>query len=259
MVNGLDRFRAHFAAYSDRYVLIGGTASSLAMEELGGRFRATKDLDIVLCVEALDREFAEAFWLFIHEGLYENRQKSTGKRLFYRFYGPQQAGYPEMLELFARVPDALDLKEGAELTPVPIDDEISSLSAILMDEAYYRFVMERRVVIDGLAIVRAEALIPLKACAFVDLSDRKTGGEPVDSRNIKKHKNDIFRLFTVLDRTVVVTLPDSVKTDLVVALDRIAQEPADLKPFGMATLQLSELIAELRRFYGLGADPRTGG
>jgi hypothetical protein len=33
MVNGLDRFREHFAAYTDRYVLIGGTASSLAMEE----------------------------------------------------------------------------------------------------------------------------------------------------------------------------------------------------------------------------------
>jgi len=50
MVNGLDRFQAHFAAYTDRYVLIGGTASSLAMEELGGSFRVTKDLDIVLCL-----------------------------------------------------------------------------------------------------------------------------------------------------------------------------------------------------------------
>jgi len=38
MVNGLDRFREHFAAYADRYVLIGGTASSVAMEELGEAF-----------------------------------------------------------------------------------------------------------------------------------------------------------------------------------------------------------------------------
>ena len=55
MVNGLDRFREHFSAYTDRYVLIGGTAASLAMEELCEAFRVTKDLDIVLCVEALDR------------------------------------------------------------------------------------------------------------------------------------------------------------------------------------------------------------
>jgi len=105
MVNGLDRFQAHFAEYADRYVLIGGTAASLAMEELGGDFRVTKDLDIVLCVESLDRAFAEAFWAFIKAGAYENRQKSTGKRLFYRFYAPQQPGYPDMLELFSRLPD----------------------------------------------------------------------------------------------------------------------------------------------------------
>lgn len=35
MVKGLDRFKEHFAGYADRYVLIGGTASSLSMEELG--------------------------------------------------------------------------------------------------------------------------------------------------------------------------------------------------------------------------------
>ena len=55
MVIGLDRFKEHFAGYADRYVLIGGTASSLSMEELGSEFRATKDLDLVLCVETLDR------------------------------------------------------------------------------------------------------------------------------------------------------------------------------------------------------------
>lgn len=62
MVNGLGRFREHFAGYEDRYVLIGGTASALAMEELGGEFRVTRDLDIVLCIEVLDPEFAAAFW-----------------------------------------------------------------------------------------------------------------------------------------------------------------------------------------------------
>jgi hypothetical protein len=44
-----------------------------------------------------------------------------------------------MLELFSRLPDALDHAEGSELTPVPVDDEVSSLSAILMDDDYYAF------------------------------------------------------------------------------------------------------------------------
>ena len=54
MVRGLERFREFFADYSDRYVLIGGVAAYLSMEEAGQAFRATRDLDIVLIVEALD-------------------------------------------------------------------------------------------------------------------------------------------------------------------------------------------------------------
>lgn len=251
MVNGLDRFRAHFADYTDRYVLIGGTASSLAMEELGENFRATKDLDIVLCVESLDAGFAKAFWEFIKAGGYENRQKSTGRRLFYRFYEPAQPGYPEMLELFSRIPDALNHAEDSELTPIPVDDEVSSLSAILMNDYYYAFVMQRRVVLHGLAVIKADALIPLKARAYVDLANRKARGEAVDSKNIRKHKNDIVRLFTVLDRADTVPLAESLRRDLDTALVRMAGEPIDLKLLGVSTLQLPELLSELRRIYGL--------
>jgi len=57
MVKGLDLFREHFREYTDRYVLIGGTSCDLTMEEVGLPFRATKDLDIVLCVEALENGF----------------------------------------------------------------------------------------------------------------------------------------------------------------------------------------------------------
>lgn len=47
MVRGLDVFREHFRAFSDRYVLIGGTACEIVMREAGLGFRVTKDLDIV--------------------------------------------------------------------------------------------------------------------------------------------------------------------------------------------------------------------
>lgn len=56
-IRGLSRFRERFAAYAESYVLIGGAASLLVMEEAGLTFRATKDLDLVLCVEALDSRF----------------------------------------------------------------------------------------------------------------------------------------------------------------------------------------------------------
>lgn len=49
MVKGLDVFRAWFADYPDQYILIGGTAATLAMEEAGLDFRATKDLECQRC------------------------------------------------------------------------------------------------------------------------------------------------------------------------------------------------------------------
>lgn len=57
MVKGLDIFRRHFDGHTDQFILIGGTAATLAMEGAGLEFRATKDLDIVLHIEALKPAF----------------------------------------------------------------------------------------------------------------------------------------------------------------------------------------------------------
>jgi len=59
MVRGLDVFREYFAGHADQFVLIGGTAATLAMEEAGLEFRATKDLAIVLQIEALNAAFGD--------------------------------------------------------------------------------------------------------------------------------------------------------------------------------------------------------
>src|SRR6218665_1402620 len=159
MVRGLDLFRAWFADFADQYILIGGTAASLAMHEAGLEFRATKDLDIVLHVEVLTPAFGAAFWTFIDVAGYQIRQSSkTGKPIFYRFQQPKDARYPAMLELFARAPDGLDPAPGSELTPIPLDEAVSSLSAILLDEDYYAFTMAGRREVGGLPLVGEDRL-----------------------------------------------------------------------------------------------------
>jgi hypothetical protein len=140
MVKGLDTFRDAFAHFTRHYALIGGTACGLLMEEAGLEFRVTKDLDIVLFLEEMDADFVHAFWNFIEQGAYQVRHGGgEEKRQYYRFQKPQNHSFPIMLELFSRKPDLLDLAEGSHLTPLPIDEEISSLSAILLDEDYYTF------------------------------------------------------------------------------------------------------------------------
>lgn len=54
MVYGLEKFKEYLGEYTNQYVFIGGTACDILLNDLGASFRATKDLDIVLIVEALD-------------------------------------------------------------------------------------------------------------------------------------------------------------------------------------------------------------
>jgi hypothetical protein len=252
MVKGLTRFRDHFSSYQDHYVLIGGTASHLAMREEGYDFRVTKDLDIVLCLEALNVEFAENLWGFIKSGKYQHRQKSTGQTNFYRFTEPGEDDYPFMLELFSRVPDVIQLKEQTPtLTPIPIDEEVSSLSAILLDDDYYSFIHQSKRIIDGLTTIGAECIIPLKAKAYLDLSERKSKGESIDSKNITKHKNDIFRLFTILAPSNNLILPASIKDDLANCLTKLSKETIDLKALGISKATREDVIGQLSQIYNL--------
>ena len=253
MVRGLDRFRTHFENHSDHYVLIGGTACSLAMEEAGLDFRVTKDLDIVLCVEALDGDFVQAFWDFVRAGKFKNQQKSTGRKLFYRFHDPEDNTYPAMLELFSRKPDALTLRDDSHLTPIPVDEEVSSLSAILLDDDYYRFIHAGKQEIDGLPVVGPTYLIPLKARAWLDLTERREAGERVDLRGISKHRNDVFRLYRIMDPELSFGLPGSIGEDLRRFFTQMeAEQTVDLKGLGLRNTSLEEVLSNLRAFYALG-------
>ena len=93
-------------------------------------------------------------------------------------------------------------------------DDISSLSAILLDNDYYEFLKQGKVVVDGVTVLDAAYLIPFKAKAWMDLTDRKAAGEHVDSKNIKKHKNDVFRLTELIDPTAKIVAPQRVYADI---------------------------------------------
>lgn len=253
MVRGLERFKAHFAPYIDHYVLIGGAACSLLLDAAGLGFRSTKDLDIVLTMEGLNREFVQAFWSFVKAGHYQNQEKSTGKSLYYRFQKPDDETYPVMLELFSRLPDTLTPHADSHLTPIPMEGETSSLSAILLDGAYYHLIQTGKGQVAGLPIVMAPYLIPLKAKAWLDLSERREIGHPVDERSIRKHRNDVFRLYQIVEPDRAITLPEPVKEDLRKFLQRMEAEPRiDLRNLGFRNTGIDEVLDMVRVIYELG-------
>ncbi len=252
MIKGLDVFREHFAGFSEHYVLIGGAASDLVMNDVGVPFRATKDLDIVLCVEVLDVDFAKAFWAFIEVGEYQIQERSEGKKVFYRFIKPGNKTYPVMLELFSRNPDNMVLGDDSQLTPIPIAEDVSSLSAILLDEDYYSFLHQHKIDIDGVPVIKPECIVPLKARAWLDLNERLEAGERVDSRDVKKHKNDVFRLFQIISPDLRVDLPAVVASDMDRYFSAISKEPGlSLRHFGLDGLGVLDVVEALRLIYGL--------
>ncbi|MCW5572368.1 MAG: nucleotidyl transferase AbiEii/AbiGii toxin family protein [Steroidobacteraceae bacterium] len=252
MVKGLDVFREYFAGHTDQFVLIGGTAATLAMEEVGLEFRATKDLDIVLHIEALSRSFGEVFWSFIEAGCYEIRQASgSGKPVYYRFQKPADEHFPVMLELFCRAPKGIDLAEGSHLTPIPIDEAAASLSAILLDDGYYEFILAGRKQVAGLPWIGEDRLIPLKASAWLDLGERQAKGWHVDSKNIRKHANDALRLSQLLAPDVRIQVAPRIEQDLQRFLDGIeADRSLDPKSLGING-SVAELVQRIAQAYGL--------
>ncbi len=115
MIPGLERFRDHFRGFEESYVLIGGVATHLHLEDVGLPFRTTKDLDIVLCVEALDEAFVERLWSFVKLAGYEMQEQGTRPRRYYRFQRPRNPAFPVMLELFSRKLEDVLLHDDAHL------------------------------------------------------------------------------------------------------------------------------------------------
>lgn len=254
MVTGLELFKKHFADFQEKYVLIGGTACMLVMDEVGIPFRATKDLDIVLCVEVLNKEFIVAFKEFIKQGNYQNRQQSSGKDIFYRFSSPGNKDYPAMLELFSRLPDTVKLNLGGHLTPIPLNESSASLSAILLDDNYYHFIHAGKMQIKGLPTIGAIHLIPLKAKAWLELTTKRLANEnAVNERDIKKHKNDILRLHQLLSIDNSIDLPLPIKNDLMEFFRRIENDSIDLKTLNLKNTTYETVLNNLKTIYKIAS------
>lgn len=255
MVIGLDCFKEHFSSHSDKYVLIGGTACSLIMEDVGLSFRSTKDLDILLCIEHVDADFVSSFWRFVELGEYQHLQKSTGKEIFYRFFSPKNRAFPVMLELFSRIPDCIEPKKGGHLSPIPVDESTKSLSAILLDDDYYHFIQSGKMYVGKVPIVGPECLIPLKAKAWIDLMEKKKQGKGVDGRDIRKHRNDIIRLSQLVVPSNRIKMPLAIKKDMKMFLDEVDKEELpEAKSLGIKNVRSIDLLKILRVVYGVEMD-----
>lgn len=255
MVRGLDTFRKHFEKHAGHYILIGGTACDVRFAEKALDFRATNDLDIILVVEALSDNFVRHFWGFIQAGGYKVAEIDAQKR-FYRFLKPTNAEYPVMLELFSRHPEALPPADGLHITDIPTGEDVSSLSAILMDDDYYQFTLANSDTTDGLHLASDIALIALKAKAFLSNRQRKQDGQNVREVDIVKHRNDVIRFGATVEGIKAESVPEVIQRDVTTFIEVLAGEPDNikdlLKPWGLTGIQKEDIMDRLRVIFDIG-------
>ena len=135
------------------------------------------------------------------------------------------------------------------MTPVHVDDDISSLSAILLDSDYYNILLGGKVVIDDLSVLKPEYLILFKAKAYLDLREQRQSGKEIHSSEIKKHKKDILRITAELTLEAPDHLPESVKEDIRSFMDLLDTEPFDANTLGTYNITTEEVSERLRRLY----------
>lgn len=246
-----DTFRSSFAGQEEFYTVIGGTACQIILESLGGSFRATHDLDIVVLVDAEGfQNFGETFWSFIRDGEYEASRGAGGEACFYRFQHPKKPGYPKVIELFSRttLDEPLDIRQ--RIVPISFSEGLSSLSAILLNDDYYHLLKQGRRVVDGVSVLGIEWLIPFKMKARTDLFGRSLAGERVDSRDLKKHQLDVFRLWEYADTEMRVDLPGSIARDAMDFFAVMDVTSEQLKSLGIRS-SVEAVVSELKTMYGL--------
>jgi hypothetical protein len=156
-----------------------------------------------------------------------------------------------MIELFGKKPDFLHGPASFPIAPMPIDDEVSSLSAIMLDEDYYAFMLDGRRIVQGVTVLDAAHLIPFKAKAYLDLKARRSRGEHIDSRKIKKHQRDVMRLAQLLSGDERIALSPSIRQDMKDFIANCYEEPLDLSKIGIAFMSMDDALQAMEYAFDL--------
>lgn len=212
MVRGLDVFRDWFEEYPSRYVVIGGTACNLILAQYGAPERATHDIDMVIVAESFDESFYRRLISFIRKGGYQHKGKAD-KYVLYRFERPIDESFPPKIELLSKHPDRLAGIE-TDLDRFQTIDATGSLSAILLDDAYYDLLDRGIETVEGIPVLGLHYLPVFKIHAWANLSDDKAAGKAVHSDEINKHRRDVLRLCALFEPGTKVAVPPSIVSEV---------------------------------------------
>jgi hypothetical protein len=81
------------------------------------------------------------------------------------------------------------------------------------------------------------------------MKERKEVGDSIDLKDIKKHKNDIFRLLANVIPASRVEISMEIQNDINQFLERITEDKPDLKSLGIKGTSFDEYMEILKNVY----------
>lgn len=226
IVSGIQQFERAFAPFSDSFIVIGGSACRAVLSGGPIQPRRTRDIDMVLVLENVGKDFISAFWKFIKEGGYKfaSRKNAEGdiKYVFYSFVGGSD-GYPSQIEILSKPVGGIGQPADYHIEYIEIDEDYSHLSAIILDPDYYAYLTTHYVVREGIRYASPDSLICLKTLAYMNLSAERAAGKQVNSDDLKKHRRDVMMAVASLDPTEVFEVSAHIKEVLISFAQAIAE------------------------------------
>ena len=250
MIQGIESFTEYFAEFANDYIVIGGLATAMNMHELGFVFRATKDIDLVVVAKE-NETFLKKLLRYIDEAGYTTRQRTdnSNRKNLFRFLDSPDKRYPEQIELFATHDAGSVLLTDHHIIPMQTPEYYAYLSAILLDGDYFELLVRHSTVIDGLHVATPEVLIPLKAHAYLNLTES-------GNSDAKKHINDIVKLATLLDTESKVSLSGLPRHDMDIFFPIFQALPEGtvkqlLKSIGVTGVRKEDILDVMKGAYGV--------
>lgn len=111
------------------------------------------------------------------------------------------------------------------------------------------FLKTGREVVGSLPVLKAAYLVPFKIKAWLDLTDRKNTGQSIDSKDIKKHRNDVFRIVPLINVAEKIETPKAISADIDAFLNKMPSETIDLKNLGSKRRTLESIIELYSNLY----------
>jgi len=103
--------------------------------------------------------------------------------------------------------------------------------------------------VNGFSVIEMETIILFKIKAWLDMKKRREDGENVDMNDIRKHKNDIFRLLAYVYSTSRIECTNDIQNDVIQFIQQIKDDKPDLKNLGIKNTSLDEMLKMLEGIF----------